>query len=164
MNMEEETEVPAEMQESHKAEYRTVSENVSYGVSNQSSSEDKLLSKVKTLIDQVVKQINLIAIYECVCANKGTPGIDNRSVDDLADYVNKYWPTIRKALLEGSYRLSPMVRVEIPKPQGTVHLLGIPIVMDRLIQQAIHQVLRPIRRRLSFVKRMNGFVIACVEW
>jgi RNA-directed DNA polymerase len=156
MNLEVETEVPVEMRGGHKGEYRTVSGKVSYGVSNQSSSEDKLLSKTKNLIDQVVEQSNMIAAYERVCANKGTPGIDNRSVHDLADYVNKYWPTIRKALLGGSYHPSPVLRVEIPKPQGGVRPLGIPTVMDRLIQQAVHQVLSPIFEQ-EFSESSYGF-------
>ena len=156
MNLEEETEVPVETRGSHEREYRTESEKVTHGVSNQSSYQDYLLSKAKNLIDQVVEQSNMIAAYERVCANKGAPGIDGRSVHDLADYVDRYWSQIRKALLDGTYRPSPVLRVEIPKPQGGLRPLGIPTVMDRLIQQAVHQVLSPIFEQ-EFSESSYGF-------
>jgi len=88
MELERETEVPVETRGSHKGEYRTESGKITYGVSNQPSTQDKPLSKAKNLIDQVVEQNNMITAYERVCANKGAPGIDERSVHDLADYVN----------------------------------------------------------------------------
>jgi hypothetical protein len=75
--------------------------------------------------------------------NKGAAGIDDMSVDDLPAYLKELWPTIRARLLECTYKPQPVRRVEIPKASGGVRLLGIPTVLDRLIQQAVMQVLRP---------------------
>ena len=78
-------------------------------------------------------------------ANRGAPGVDGMTVDDYPAFAREHWPDIRRALLDGSYRPQPVRRVEIPKPKGRgVRLLGIPTVIDRVIQQAIAQVLTPL--------------------
>jgi RNA-directed DNA polymerase len=74
--------------------------------------------------------------------NKGAAGIDGMSVDDLPAYLKEHWPAIRAQLLDGAYKPQPVRRVEIPKASGGVRLLGIPTVLDRLIQQAVMQVLQ----------------------
>jgi len=74
--------------------------------------------------------------------NKGAAGIDGMSVDDLPNYLKEHWPAIRAQLLDGTYKPQPVRRVEIPKASGGVRLLGIPTVLDRLIQQAVMQVLQ----------------------
>jgi RNA-directed DNA polymerase len=97
------------------------------------------------LIEQVVQRENLLAAYERVRANKGAAGVDGMSVDDLADFCREHWPRIRGQLLGGTYVPQPVRKVEIPKPDGKgVRMLGIPTVLDRLIQQALLQVLTPI--------------------
>jgi RNA-directed DNA polymerase len=97
------------------------------------------------LIEQVVQRDNLLAAYERVRANKGAAGVDGMSVDDLADFCRVHWPRIREQLLGGTYVPQPVRKVEIPKPDGKgVRMLGIPTVLDRLIQQALLQVLTPI--------------------
>ncbi len=97
------------------------------------------------LIEQVVQRENLLAAYERVRANKGAAGVDGMSVDDLADFCREHWPRIRGQLLGGTYVPQPVRKVEIPKPDGKgVRMLGIPPVLDRLIQQALLQVLTPI--------------------
>ena len=97
------------------------------------------------LIEQVVQRENLLAAYERVRANKGAAGVDGMSVDDLADFCREHWPRIREQLLGGTYVPQPVRKVEIPKPDGKgVRMLGIPTVLDRLIQQALLQVLTPI--------------------
>ena len=97
------------------------------------------------LIEQVVQRDNLLAAYERVRANKGAAGVDGMSVDDLADFCRAHWPRIREQLLGGTYVPQPVRKVEIPKPDGKgVRMLGIPTVLDRLIQQALLQVLTPI--------------------
>lgn len=97
------------------------------------------------LIEQVVRRDNLLAAYERVRANKGAPGVDGVSVDELADFCRRHWPRIREQLLGGTYVPQPVRKVEIPKPGGGgVRMLGIPTVLDRLIQQALLQVLTPI--------------------
>lgn len=97
------------------------------------------------LMEQVVRRDNLLAAYGRVRANKGAPGIDGVTIDELADFCRRHWPRIREELLSGQYVPRPVRKVEIPKPDGKgVRMLGIPTVLDRLIQQALLQVLTPI--------------------
>jgi RNA-directed DNA polymerase len=95
-------------------------------------------------MEQVVQRENLLAAYERVRANQGAPGIDGRSVEELANFCRGHWAGIREQLLSGRYVPRPVRKVEIPKPGGGVRMLGIPTVLDRLIQQALLQVLTPI--------------------
>jgi group II intron reverse transcriptase/maturase len=93
-----------------------------------------------TLLDQVLERANLQRALKQVRRNKGAPGIDGMSVDELPDYLRHHWREIRAQLVTGGYRPRPVRRVEIPKPDGRKRLLGIPTVLDRFIQQAIAQV------------------------
>lgn len=95
------------------------------------------------LMERVVERHNLLTALARVKANGGSPGIDGMTVEELPDYLRQHWPEIRAELLSGSYRPSPVRRVEIPKPGGGVRKLGIPTVLDRFIQQAALQVLQP---------------------
>lgn len=95
-------------------------------------------------MEQVVDRANLQRAYQRVKRNKGAPGIDGLAVTELGDLVRQHWPTIRAKLLDGSYQPLPVRRVTIPKPNGGERQLGIPTVLDRLIQQAMHQVLSPL--------------------
>jgi group II intron reverse transcriptase/maturase len=97
-----------------------------------------------SLMEQIVERKNLLEALERVESNKGAAGIDGVSTEQLREYIVEHWEKIRKQLLEGTYKPAPVRRVEIPKPDGGVRLLGIPTVIDRLIQQAILQVLTPI--------------------
>jgi RNA-directed DNA polymerase len=96
------------------------------------------------LMEQVVERSNRLAALRRVERNDGAPGIDGMTAQNLRPYLKEHWPRIREALLNGTYRPQPVRRVEIPKPGGGVRLLGIPTVVDRLIQQALPQVLTPI--------------------
>lgn len=96
------------------------------------------------LIESMVERGNMITAYERVKRNKGSAGIDGMTTEELMLYLKKEWAGIRKELLEGEYKPQPVKRVEIPKPNGGVRQLGIPTVVDRLIQQAMYQVLEPI--------------------
>ena len=97
------------------------------------------------LIDQVVSRENLIRAYEHVVRNKGAAGVDGMTVDDLMPYCREHWSRIRDELLSGTYEPQPVRKVEIPKPGGKgKRMLGIPTVLDRLIQQALLRVLQPI--------------------
>jgi RNA-directed DNA polymerase len=93
-------------------------------------------------MEAVVERENLKQALAQVKRNKGAAGIDGMSVGDLPAYLKKHWPTIRAQLLEGIYRPQPVRRVEIPKASGGMRPLGIPTVLDRLIQQAVMQVLQ----------------------
>ena len=95
-----------------------------------------------SLLNRVLERNNLVRALKQVRRNKGAPGIDGMSVDELPDFLRKYWPKIRQQIIDGRYRPKPVKRVEIPKPDGRKRKLGIPTVLDRLIQQAIAQVLQ----------------------
>lgn len=95
-------------------------------------------------MERVLAPANLRRAYQRVVNNKGAPGADGMTVFELAGYVKQYWPTLKARLLAGDYHPQAVRSVEIPKPQGGTRQLGIPSVMDRLIQQALQQQLTPI--------------------
>lgn len=96
------------------------------------------------LLVKVLSRENLLVALERVERNKGSAGIDGVSTEQLRDYIREHWLTIKEQIMKGVYKPSPVRRVEIPKTDGGVRLLGIPTVIDRFIQQAILQVLTPI--------------------
>jgi retron-type reverse transcriptase len=93
-------------------------------------------------MERIVARDNLRKALAQVRRNKGAPGVDVMSVDDLAAHLKDHWPAIRDQLLHGTYRPQPMRRVEIPKATGGTRALGVPTVLDRFIQQAVLQVLQ----------------------
>lgn len=97
-----------------------------------------------TLMERVLAPANLKRAYHRVVSNKGAPGADGMTVAELAGYMKQYWPTLKARLLAGEYHPQAVRAVEIPKPQGGTRQLGIPSVVDRLIQQALLQQLTPI--------------------
>ena len=101
---------------------------------------DKPSSK-QDLLERILSRSNMLKAWERVKANKGAPGIDDMSVDDFMAFAHNHWDRIRASILAGTYEPMPVKRVEIPKPTGGTRPLGIPIVLDRLIQQAVSQVL-----------------------
>jgi hypothetical protein len=96
------------------------------------------------LWDRVWARPNLYAALERVKRNGGAPGIDGMTVDELRPYLKAHWLEIRETLDQQTYQPSAVRRVEIPKPEGGVRLLGIPTVLDRLLQQAMAQALTPL--------------------
>ena len=96
-----------------------------------------------SLMEAACERENLKKALRRVKANKGSPGVDGMTVDDLPDYLRVHWPRHRAELLDGTYTPSPVKRVEIPKPDGGVRTLGVPTVLDRFIQHAVLQVLQP---------------------
>ena len=99
-------------------------------------------ARTDRMMEEIVERENLKEALRRVKANKGAPGVDGMTVDQLGDYLKQHWPAIREQLLSGTYRPKPVKRVEIPKPDGGVRKLGIPTVLDRFIQQAVMQVLQ----------------------
>lgn len=95
-----------------------------------------------SLMEEVCERENLKEALRRVKANHGSPGIDGMTVEQLPDYLRAHWPKHREELLQGTYRPSPVRRVEIPKPSGGVRKLGIPTVLDRFTQQAVLHVLQ----------------------
>jgi RNA-directed DNA polymerase len=108
------------------------------------------------LLAQALASANMVKAWRRVKANRGSAGVDGRTIAETTAYLKTHWPRIREALLDGSYRPAPVRRVQIPKPGGGVRELGIPTVTDRLIQQALLQVLQPIMDP-TFSEHSYGF-------
>lgn len=130
-------------------------------------------------MERVAATDNMWSALQRVEKNKGAAGVDGLKIADLRPYLRLKWPGIREQLLGDSYKPMPVRRVEIPKPDGGVRLLGIPTLLDRLIQQAVLQVLQPIfdpafsdssygfrpgRRAHDAVKRAKRYVEEGFEW
>lgn len=96
------------------------------------------------LLNAVLASDNLARAWKRVKANKGAPGIDGVTIEDFPAHAREHWPALREQINQGRYQPQPVRRVEIPKPDGGKRLLGIPTVTDRVVQQAIAQVLTPI--------------------
>ena len=102
-------------------------------------------SGTENLMELVVERTNMLQAWKRIKANNGVPGCDEMNVDELWDWLFQNWSKVRQALTSGNYTPKPVLKVEIPKPGGKgMRQLGIPTVLDRLIQQALLQVLTPI--------------------
>lgn len=110
----------------------------------------------RKLIDEILDRKNMYAALKQVVSNKGTCGIDGITVLEIEAYIRENWKEIEKSIRERTYKPQPVLRVEIPKPNGGVRKLGIPTVMDRIIQQAIVQVISPICEK-EFSEYSYGF-------
>ena len=107
--------------------------------------QDKVGDGTPLLMEEVLRRENVFAAYERVKRNGGAAGVDGMTVDDLMPYCREHWARIREEILSGRYKPQPVRRVEIPKPEGKgTRMLGIPTVIDRMIQQALLQVLQAI--------------------
>ena len=131
------------------------------------------------LMEEVCERDNLERAWQRVRENKGGPGVDGMTIDEAVGYLREHWPVLRDQLLQGTYQPQPVRRVEIPKPDGGVRKLGIPCVVDRLIQQALLQVLqkrwdptfseysygfRPGRSAHQAVAQAQAFVAEGYHW
>jgi RNA-directed DNA polymerase len=114
------------------------------GASSEAARREPVGPETEQLMEAVVARENMFSAYEQVVSNKGAAGIDGMTVEQLKPYLQEHWAKIKEELLRGEYQPQPVRCVEIPKPQGGMRQLGIPTVVDRLIQQALHQVLSPI--------------------
>ena len=108
------------------------------------------------LIEKILDKDNVRVALEKVITNKGAAGIDGMKVEELRDYMNSNWSSIKQSILERSYKPAPVRRVEIPKSNGGVRKLGIPTVVDRTLQQSIVQILTPIFET-EFQENSYGF-------
>jgi RNA-directed DNA polymerase len=113
-------------------------------------------SNDEQLMEEVCERENCLQAYKRVKSNKGSAGIDGMTVEELPAYLKEHWPAIREQLLSGTYKPPPVRRVEIPKPDGGVRQLGIPTVLDRMVQQAVMQVLQR-RWDAGFSEHSHGF-------
>ena len=119
----------------------TEAHSISSMCQNKENDGDEYASK---LLEKILDRNNLNLAYKRVKANKGSHGVDGMAVSELLSYLKQNGAQIKQSILEGTYRPNPVRRVSIPKPDGKVRLLGIPTVLDRVIQQAIAQILSPI--------------------
>jgi len=108
------------------------------------------------VMEEVCERENCLQALKRVKSNKGSPGIDGMRVEELSGHLREHWPAIRGQLLNGTYKPQPVKRVEIPKPDGGVRQLGIPTVLDRMVQQAVMQVLQR-RWDPEFSEHSHGF-------
>lgn len=118
--------------------------------------EDKPNPDTMLLMEAVVQRSNMVLALRRVEKNNGSAGIDAMTAQELRSYLKEHWPGIKEALLEGSYQPTAVRGVQIAKPAGGMRQLGIPTAVDRLIQQAINQVLSPIFD-VNFSKSSYGF-------
>lgn len=96
------------------------------------------------LLDNILSRENMLEAYNQVKANKGSAGIDGITVEEIDNYLRQYWRPTKELIKQRKYKPQPVLRVEIPKPNGGVRQLGIPTVMDRMVQQAIVQIISPL--------------------
>ena len=104
----------------------------------------KLHDSHEHLLERIFSSDNMQQAWTRVKTNKGAAGVDNMSIDEMPEYLREHWTEIRESVMEGNYQPLPVLRKEIPKPSGGTRNLGVPTVLDRLIQQAIAQVLTEI--------------------
>jgi RNA-directed DNA polymerase len=108
------------------------------------------------VMEEVCERENCLQAWKRVKSNKGSSGIDGMTVEELSGHLREHWPAIREHLLNGTYKPQPVKRVEIPKPDGGMRQLGIPTVLDRMVQQAVMQVLQR-RWDPEFSEHSHGF-------
>jgi RNA-directed DNA polymerase len=112
--------------------------------SNCPGAKEQTGPKQPDLIERMLERGNLLKALQAVEANRGAAGVDGMEVEQLRRHLREHWAEIREQILNGNYEPRPVRRVDIPKPGGGTRMLGIPTVLDRLIQQAIHQILSPL--------------------
>lgn len=149
------------------------------GAETRAAADGQTKAEGPRLMEVVVERNNLWRAYERVVRNKGAAGVDGLGVADFKAWLQQHWPAVRAALLAGDYMPMAVRKVEIPKPNGGVRLLGIPTVLDRLIQQALLQVLqpkfepgfsehsygfRPSRNAWQAVQRAQGYIREGRRW
>lgn len=153
--------------------------NVGRSVEASTAPQETEGSGASGVMERALSRPNMFAALKRVRKNKGGPGIDGMTVDELPDWLKEHWPRVREDLLAGTYQPQPVKRQLISKPAGGQRELGIPTVLDRLIQQALLQVLqpqldpgfsdhsygfRPGRRAHDAIRRAQGYVQAGRRW
>ena len=120
------------------------------------SGKERSTQSMSELLEKILEKKNMNEAYKKVCANKGAGGVDGMELEELDGFIRKNWNSIREQIRGRSYKPQPVRRVEIPKPNGSKRKLGIPIVMDRVIQQGIAQIISPMCEPL-FSDHSYGF-------
>lgn len=147
----------AEMLDSHPEGSQRNWREEGLGASSVAATRDNSAPEAEQLLEAVVERENMWRALKQVERNKGAAGVDELTVAQMRAYLREHWPRIKEELLRGNYQPQPVLKVEIPKPGGKgMRMLGIPTVIDRLIQQALHQVLSP-RFEPHFSESSYGF-------
>ena len=120
------------------------------------SGKERSTQSMSELLEKILEKKNMNEAYKKVCANKGAGGVDGMELEELDGFIRKNWNSIREQIRGRSYKPQPVRRVEIPKPNGSKRKLGIPTVMDRVIQQVIAQIISPMCEPL-FSDHSYGF-------
>ena len=120
------------------------------------SGKERSTQSMSELLEKILEKKNMNEAYKKVCANKGAGGVDGMELEELDGFIRKNWNSIREQIRGRSYKPQPVRRVEIPKPNGSKRKLGIPTVMDRVIQQGIAQIISPMCEPL-FSDHSYGF-------
>ena len=143
------------------------------------SGKERSTQSMSELLEKILEKKNMNEAYKKVCANKGAGGVDGMELEELDGFIRKNWNSIREQIRGRSYKPQPVRRVEIPKPNGSKRKLGIPTVMDRVIQQGIAQIIshmceplfsdhsygfRPNRSCEMAIKDMLMFLNEGYEW
>lgn len=135
----------AETLDSHPEGSRRNRREEGLGASSDTATRDNSEPEAEQLLAAVVERKNMWLALKQVERNSGAAGVDNMTVAQLRTYLREHWLRIKEELLAGSYQPQPVLKVEIPKPGGKgMRMLGIPTVLDRLLQQALHQVISPL--------------------
>lgn len=138
------TESKAETPERPEAAGGGTTEGSGFAGQARTAQEEQPGDETRMLIQEVLRRENMLKAYRRVVKKGGAPGVDGITVEQLGAHCREHWEQIRKEILEGTYTPQPIRKVEIPKPDGGTRTLGIPTVTDRMIQQAVMQVLHPI--------------------
>ena len=120
------------------------------------SGKERSTQSMSELLEKILEKKNMNEAYKKVCANKGAGGVDGMELEELDGFIRKNWNSIREQIRGRSYKPQPVRRVEIPKPNASKRKLGIPTVMDRVIQQGIAQIISPMCEPL-FSDHSYGF-------
>ena len=166
---EEDAEVMAEKPERSRKVGGETAEGTTFARQALAARGEEAKTEAPSLIEEVLRGENVMAAYKRVVSNGGAPGVDGMTVDELMSHCREHWSRIREELRSGRYRPEPVKKVEIPKPGGKgTRMLGIPTVMDRMIQQALLQVLSPIFEprfsNWSFGFRPGRSALGAVSW
>src|SRR5580765_1288308 len=147
----------AEMSEAHSKGSSRKPREYEKGASSVTAMREDSSPETEQLMEAVVERENMVAALQRVMSNRGAAGVDGMTVEQLKPYLKEEWKRIKEELVTDEYQPSPVLKVEIPKAEGKgVRKLGIPTVVDRLIQQAMHQVLSAIFES-SFSESSYGF-------
>lgn len=123
---------------------RNLQEHSSKSASKATATEDQETATGRVTMEAIVARDNMLRALHAVERNAGAPGVDQMTTEQLRGYLREHWLQLKAHLLDGTYQPHPVRRVDIPKPGGGMRMLGIPAVIDRLIQQALHQVMSPV--------------------